>query len=134
MSIIQPYREGMISLDSIAITIDREGFEALDMRAIDTVLDLAATADASPVLAEVFADGAEPAPVRERAFGLLAMQITSAAAGSTTAHRLRPRNADSMESTPCSTSNARSRRSRVRVPASGAELRASWRIRVPTLR
>lgn len=136
MSILRPYREGMTSLDSIAITIDREGFEALDKRAIDTVLDLAATADASPVLAEVFADDAEPAPVRERAFGLLAMQITSAAAGSSPAapHRLRPRNAGSVESTPCSTSKARSRRSRVQVPASGAELRASWRIRVPTLR
>jgi hypothetical protein len=29
------------------------------------------------VLAEVLADDHEPAPVRERAFGLLAMQITS---------------------------------------------------------
>ena len=81
MSIIRPYREGMNSstsrLDDIAITIDREGFQALDRHVIDDVLALAAEADASPVLAEVFADEHEPAPVRERAFGLLAMQITS---------------------------------------------------------
>ncbi len=72
-----PYRDGMTSLDDIAITIDREGFEALDQHVIDDVLELAAAADASPVLAEVLADEHEPAPVRERAFGLLAMQIAS---------------------------------------------------------
>jgi hypothetical protein len=81
MSLGRPYRDGMTSstnrLDEIAITIDREGFEALDRRDIDEVLALAAAADASPVLAEVFADELEPAPVRERAFGLLAMQIVS---------------------------------------------------------
>jgi hypothetical protein len=64
-------------LDDIAITIDRQGVEVLDRHVIDDVLALAAGADASPVLAEVFADEDEPAPVRERAFGLLAMQITS---------------------------------------------------------
>ena len=64
-------------LDDIAITIDREGFEALDRGVIDAVLALAADADASPVLAEVFSDELEPAPVRERAFARLAMQITS---------------------------------------------------------
>lgn len=67
----------MTSLDDIAITIDRFGFDALDPAAIDGVLSLAAAAAASPVLAEVFGDIHEPAPVRERAFGLLAMQITS---------------------------------------------------------
>ena len=67
----------MSSLDDIAITIDRQGFTALDRQAIDEVIALAATANASPVLAEVFADDNEPAPVRERAFGLLAMQISS---------------------------------------------------------
>jgi hypothetical protein len=81
MSLERPYRDGMTSstnrLDEIAITIDREGFDALDRRDIDEVLTLAAAADASPVLAEVFADELEPAPVRERAFGLLAMQIVS---------------------------------------------------------
>jgi hypothetical protein len=81
MSLGRPYRDGMTSstnrLDEIAVTIDREGFEALDRRDIDEVLTLAAAADASPVLAEVFADELEPAPVRERAFGLLAMQIVS---------------------------------------------------------
>jgi hypothetical protein len=81
MSLDRPYRDGMTSstnrLDEIAVTIDREGFEALDRRDIDEVLTLAAAADASPVLAEVFADELEPAPVRERAFGLLAMQIVS---------------------------------------------------------
>ena len=138
MSTIQPYREGMNSLDSFAITIDREGFEALDTRSIDTVLDLAAAADASPVLAEVFADDAEPTPVRERAFGLLAMQITAAAGSATTsrpaAHQLRPRGTGAMESTPCSTTEARSRRSRVPVPASGGELRSYWPAGLPTLR
>jgi hypothetical protein len=85
MWLTHPYRGGMSSstaslasrLDDIAITIDREGFETLDRQVIDDVLDLADAADASPVLAEVFADELEPAPVRERAFGLLAMQIVS---------------------------------------------------------
>lgn len=81
MWLSQAYREGMTSstnrLDDIAFTIDREGFEALDQHVIDGVLELATAANASPVLAEVFADENEPAPVRERAFGLLAMQITS---------------------------------------------------------
>lgn len=67
----------MTSLDDIASSIDRSGFAALDRHTIDRVVELAATADASAVLAEVFADEHEPAPVRERAFGLLAMQITS---------------------------------------------------------
>ncbi len=66
-----------IRLDDIAITIDRDGFEALDHHVIDHVLELASATNASPILAEVFADENEPAPVRERAFGLLAMQITS---------------------------------------------------------
>ena len=85
MWLARPYRDGMSSstasvasrLDDIAITIDREGFETLDRHVIDDVLGLADAADASPVLAEVFADELEPAPVRERAFGLLAMQIVS---------------------------------------------------------
>jgi hypothetical protein len=64
-------------LDRIAFTIDRQGFHALDPVAISDVLALAEAAHASPVLAEVFADELEPAPVRERAFGLLAMQISS---------------------------------------------------------
>ena len=77
MQLGRPYRDGMTSLDDIAITIDREGFEALDRGTIDDVLAAADQAGASPVLADVFADDHEPAPVRERAFGLLAMQITS---------------------------------------------------------
>ena len=81
MWLTPPYGERMTSpssrLDADAITIDREGFEALDQDVIADVLALAAAADASPVLAEVFADQHEPAPVRERAFGLLAMQIVS---------------------------------------------------------
>jgi hypothetical protein len=81
MSLLCPYRDGMTSptipLDRIGITIDREGFDALDRQIIDDVVALAAAADASPVLAQVFADEHAPAPVRERAFGLLAMQITS---------------------------------------------------------
>lgn len=76
-----PYRDGMTSstnrLDDIAITIDRDGFEALERHDIDDVLALAIAADASPVLLEVFADDNEPAPVRERAFARLGMQIAS---------------------------------------------------------
>jgi hypothetical protein len=67
----------MSTLDHIAITIDLQGFDALDRSTVDHVLALAAAANASPVLAEVLGDESEPAPVRERAFGLLAMQITS---------------------------------------------------------
>lgn len=59
--------------------IDRYGFGALDRATIDHLLALAATVNASHVLAEVFGDASEPAPVRERAFGLLAMQIASGA-------------------------------------------------------
>ena len=78
MSLVRPYRDGMTSsLDDIAITIDREGFDALDRSVVDHVLALASAASASPVLAEVLGDENEPAPVRERAFGLLAMQIAS---------------------------------------------------------
>jgi hypothetical protein len=78
MLLIRPYRDGMTSsLDDIAITIDREGFDALDRSVVDHVLALASAASASAVLAEVLGDENEPAPVRERAFGLLAMQITS---------------------------------------------------------
>jgi hypothetical protein len=69
----------MTSLDDIAMTIDRSGFDALDRPTIDTVLSLAHAAGASPVLCEVLADDAEPAAVRARAFGRLAMQISSGA-------------------------------------------------------
>lgn len=67
----------MTSLDAIAMTIDRSGFDALDRPTIDAVLSLAEAAGTSPVLREVFADDGEPAAVRERAFGRLAMQISS---------------------------------------------------------
>jgi hypothetical protein len=67
----------MTSLDDIAFTIDRDGVGALDRHVIDDVVALAAERHASPVLAEVFADDREPAPVRARAFGLLAVQISS---------------------------------------------------------
>jgi predicted GNAT superfamily acetyltransferase len=67
----------MTSLDDIAMTIDRSGFDALDRPTIDTVLSLAHAAGASRVLCEVFADDGAPAAVRERAFGRLAMQIGS---------------------------------------------------------
>ena len=67
----------MTSLDDIAMTIDRSGFDTLDRPTIETVLSLAHAAGASPVLCEVFADDGEPAAVRERAFGRLAMQIGS---------------------------------------------------------
>ncbi len=67
----------MSSLDQIAFTIDRQGFDAIDRSTVDHVLALAADAGASPVLADVLGDELAPAPVRERAFGLLAMQIVS---------------------------------------------------------
>jgi hypothetical protein len=67
----------MTSLDDIAFTIDRDGVGALDRHVIDDVVTLAAARGASPVLTEVFADDSEPGRVRERAFGLLAMQISS---------------------------------------------------------
>ena len=129
----------MSSLDTIAITIDREGFDALDLAAIDTVLDLAAGTGASAVLAEVFADVAEPAPVRERAFGLLAMQITSATrraphSRSRTSRQPHRRLADSVDATPCEKSKRSVQRSRVAAPPSAGELRSSWLVRLPSLR
>lgn len=69
----------MTSLNNIALTIDRNGFDALDEAAISHVLGLSAASNASPVLAQVFGDASEPAPVRARAFGRLAMQIASGA-------------------------------------------------------
>jgi hypothetical protein len=124
----------MTSLDSIAITIDLEGFEALDRHTIDDLLALAAAADASPVLAEVLGDDNEPAPVRERAFGLLAMQISAAASTRRSTRRLGSGNSGFVQSTPCSTSRTRSRRSRVPVPASGADWRSNWPVEAPVLR
>ena len=68
----------MTTLDDIAMTIDRNGFDALDRSTVDARARRSrTTADASPVLAEVLGDEDEPAPVRERAFGRLAMQISS---------------------------------------------------------
>lgn len=126
----------MSSLDDIAITIDREGFEALAPHVIDGVLALAAAAEASPVLAEVLADDDEPAPVRERAFGLLARQISAAATTGqrSGARRLGPSDASSDSSATCSSNRTRSRRSRVPVPASGADWRSNWPVDVPALR
>jgi hypothetical protein len=128
----------MTSLDRIAITIDREGFEALDRHTIDELLALATAAQASPVLAEVLGDEHEPAPVRERAFGLLAMQINSSArpAGHSprVTRRLGAGRNGFVQSTPCSSSRTRSRRSRVPVPASGVDLRSSWPVEAPIFR
>jgi hypothetical protein len=145
MWLTPPYREGMTSIADIAIAIEREGFEALDVRSIDTVLELASIAHASPVLAEVFADANEPAPVRERAFGRLAMQISAAADATTTSRpifrRLHPRNSGSKDTAKCSGSKARPRRSRVTAPASSGEfpesgggLRSYWPTGLPSLR
>jgi hypothetical protein len=129
----------MTSLDSIAFTIDSEGFEALDRHTIDDVLALATAAEASPVLAEVLGDDDEPAPVRERAFGLLAMQIArntprSARASQRSTRRLGRPGARFVQSTPCNSSKARSRRSRVPVPASGADSRSLWPVEAPIFR
>lgn len=127
----------MTSFDDIAFTIDRDGFDALDRRIIDDMLAAAIAADASPVLAEVLADEHEPAPVRERAFGLLARQIGSSAAHATKPRRRRRLGTHShpfVQSTPCSSSKTRSRRSRVPVPVSGADSRSHLPVTVPGLR
>ncbi len=139
MSTETPYGEGMTSLDRIASTIDREGFEALDRHTIDDVLALATAAEASPVLAEVLGDDDEPAPVRERAFGLLAMQIArntprSALASRRSTRRLGHTGTRFVQSSPCSSSKARSRRSRVPVPVSGADSRSHWPVEAPIFR
>ena len=134
-----PYGEVMTSLDRIASTIDCEGFEALDRHTIDDVLALATAAEASPVLAEVLGDDDEPAPVRERAFGLLAMQIArntprSALASRRSTRRLGHTGTRFVQSTPCSSSKARSRRSRVPVPVSGADSRSLLPVEAPIFR
>ncbi len=134
-----PYGDVMTSLDRIAFTIDREGFEALDRPTIDDVLALANAADASPVLAEVLGDDDEPAPVRERAFGLLAMQIARSTPQSMLGsqrgnRRLGHTRARFVQSTPCSSSKARSRRSRVPVPVSGADSRSLLPVEAPIFR
>ena len=139
MSTKTPYGEVMTSLDRIASTIDREGFEALDRHTIDDVLALATAAETSPVLAEVLGDDNEPAPVRERAFGLLAMQIArhtprSALTSQRSTRRLGHTGTRFVQSTPCSSSKARSRRSRVPVPASGADSRSLWPVEAPISR
>jgi hypothetical protein len=64
-------------IDVLARQIDQFGFEYTSDDAIDHVLTISRITDGSPVLAEVFADSTEPPAVRERAFGLLAMQIRS---------------------------------------------------------
>jgi hypothetical protein len=73
------WRPDARSLDAVAVTIDLHGIDGVERAVVDHVLALAAAANASPVLAEVFGDDSEPAPVRERAFGKLAMQIGTGA-------------------------------------------------------
>ncbi len=68
-----------LDLRDVAVAIDLDGVARLDHAVVDRVLTLATAASASPVLAEVFGDDTEPAPVRERAFGKLAMQIVAGA-------------------------------------------------------
>jgi hypothetical protein len=64
-----------IDLDELATWIDRYGFDATPPSAIGDVVQLAQRSCASPVLTGVLADPNEPAPVRERAFGLIARQV-----------------------------------------------------------
>jgi hypothetical protein len=97
-----PYRDGMTTdtvtthrttdfshttalreLDRLARRIDREGFEAATTGEIEHLVALATAAKASPVLCGVLADTTAPPAVRERAFGLLAMQILARADRST---------------------------------------------------
>jgi hypothetical protein len=64
-------------VDALAWQIDRDGFKCVPTEAIDHVLVMARSTKSSPVLAGVLADVQAPSVVRERAFGLLAMQILS---------------------------------------------------------
>jgi hypothetical protein len=68
---------GLAEIDALAWQIDRDGIDGAPAEAIDHVLLMAHNAKTSPVLAEVLADSTAPPAVRERAFGLLAMQIFS---------------------------------------------------------
>lgn len=67
----------LAEIDALAWQIDRDGVENTPTEAIDHVLLIARNAKTSPVLVEVLADSTAPPAVRERAFGLLAMQILS---------------------------------------------------------
>ena len=67
----------LAEIDALAWQIDRDGFESTSEDAIDHVLVMARETKTSPVLAGVLADVQAPPVVRERAFGLLAMQILS---------------------------------------------------------
>jgi hypothetical protein len=67
----------LAEIDTVAWQIDRDGVENTPAEAIDHVLLIARNAKTSPVLVEVLADSTAPPAVRERAFGLLAMQILS---------------------------------------------------------
>jgi len=69
--------DAFAEIEALAWQIDRDGVEGAPIEAIDHVLLMAGAAKGSPVLAEVLADPTEPPAVRERAFGLLAMQIIS---------------------------------------------------------
>jgi hypothetical protein len=69
------YATVLADLDRLARRIDRDGFDAATSGDVDHLVTLAAAVEASPVLASVLADTTAPAAVRERAFGLLAMQI-----------------------------------------------------------
>ena len=67
----------LTDIDVLARQIDRDGFEGTSDDAIDHLLSASRAANGSPVLAEVLTDSTEPSAVRERAFGLLALQILS---------------------------------------------------------
>ena len=64
-------------IEALAWQIDRDGVAGAPTEAVDHLLLMARAAKGSPVLSEVLADPTEPPAVRERAFGLLAMQIIS---------------------------------------------------------
>lgn len=67
----------LTDIDVLARQIDRDGFEGTSDDAIDHLLSASRAANGSPVLAEVLTDSTEPSAVRERAFGLLALQVLS---------------------------------------------------------
>ena len=70
-----------LDLDALAWAIDADGLAAHE-GAAHRVAQLAADAAVAPTLVEVLRDTHMPAPVRERAFGLVALALARVAAGS----------------------------------------------------
>ena len=67
-------RRAVVALDDLAWAIDRDGIAAHEA-GVRAIVALAEDHGLRPVLTEVLRDPASPAPVRERAFGLLAVSL-----------------------------------------------------------